>query len=291
MLTDETFRRRRVPLCIRYLHRARWPTREKKKEGWSLPGFNAADWKGVTATDFGYGNLKPRSCEPVKAVEELPAAEILRTPLGETVVDMGVNIAGRIRMTVRGPAGTKVTLEHSETLNEKGNFINNIAGRNKDQTDVYILKGGGEEVFEPRFTYHGFRYVRLTGYPGEPDRKNFTGIVLSSATEMTGEFSTSDGRLNKLQENIVRSQRGNMFSIPTDCPQRERAGWLGDIQVFGATAAFNAGVDAFLSSWLDCVALERWRTARCLSSSLTWTLTASNLAGRVFAHRFFRLLG
>lgn len=228
-----------------------------EKRGWSLPSYDDGGWNAVRETERGRSALKAAYGEPVRAVREIKASCVFVTPLGETVVDLGQVIAGRMRMRVRGEAGTQVTLEHSEVLDEHGNFLNNIRGRFKDQKDIYVLKGGEEEGYEPRFTFHGFRYVKVTGYPGAVSEDDFTGIVLSSDLRHTGNFACSDERINRLQANIRWSQIGNMISIPTDCPQRERAGWTGDIQVFAPTACFNMDVNPFLTRWLRNAAADQ----------------------------------
>jgi len=186
--------------------------------GWNKPGFNAAGWKAVDIAGYGVKNLAVQMGNPVRRILEIQPIGIIITPKGETIVDLGQNIAGRMQMKVSGPAGTHILLEHSEVLDEHGNFINNIIGTNKDQKDVYVLKGSVQEVYEPAFTFHGFRYVKVPGYPGTPTVNDFTGIVISSALPATGTFECSDTLINKLQHNIVWSQRANMLSIPTDCP-------------------------------------------------------------------------
>ncbi|MEF2279631.1 family 78 glycoside hydrolase catalytic domain [Deinococcus sp. YIM 134068] len=229
----------------------------REMPGWSTPAFDDSGWSPVTLAEYGYDNLVMQYGEAVRAVMTLPALQVLTTPAGETVVDFGQVIAGRVRMTVRGAAGTEVFLQHAEVLDEHGNFFQNITWRNKDQTDVYILRGGDEETYEPTFTFHGFRYVRVIGSPGAVRAEDFTAVVLASDLPMAGTFETSDPRLNRLQANVVWSQRGNFLSIPTDCPQRERTGWTGDIQAFAPTAVFNMGVNAFLTRWLRLVQREQ----------------------------------
>lgn len=229
-----------------------------EKPGWSTAGYDDRDWSAVREVERDRGVLVAAYGEPVRAVLTLAAERIIRTPLGETVVDFGQVVAGRVRMRVQGEAGAEVVLEHSEVLDERGNYLNNIRGRFKDQRDVYVLRGDeAGETYEPKFTFHGFRYVRVTGYPGEPRAGDFEAVVLSSDLRVTGDFSCSDERINRLQANIVWSQRGNLLSIPTDCPQRERAGWTGDIQVFAPTACFNMDVNPFLSRWLRNMAAEQ----------------------------------
>ena len=229
-----------------------------KKDGWSKADYDASDWKQVKCADYGYDNLVSQMGEPVRVVNELEALSVIKTPKGETVIDFGQVIAGYIRLEVHGEAGTEITLEHSEVLDKDGNFLNNIVGRNKDQRDIYFLRGDSTEILEPRFTFHGFRYVKVSGYPGEVKRESAKAIILSSDMEKTGSFTCSDNRLVRLQKNIFHSQQGNMISIPTDCPQRERAGWTGDIQIFAPTACFNMNMYSFLNRWLRNVRLEQY---------------------------------
>ena len=140
-------------------------------------------------------------------------------------------------------------MEYSETLDEHGNFLQNIIGQNKHQKDFYKFAVDGTVSYCPRFTYHGFRYVRLTGARSF-SVEDFTIHIIGTDMARTGFFECSDKRLNRLQENIYRSQQGNMISIPTDCPQRERTGWTGDMQIFAPTACFNMDVEMFLRKWL-----------------------------------------
>lgn len=227
------------------------------KDDWTMPDYDDSGWTPVDIARYDLSNLAAQYGEPVRVVERLPAVRIITTPKGETVVDFGQVMAGRVSTSVEGPAGTEIVLEHSEVLDEQGNFLNNIKGRHKDQKDIYILRGGGPETFEPLFTFHGFRYVKVSGYPGMVLPECFTAAVLSSDMRYTGSFECSDERINRLQMNIVWSQKSNLLSIPMDCPQRERAGWTGDIQVFAPTAAFNMDVLVFLTRWLRNLALEQ----------------------------------
>jgi alpha-L-rhamnosidase len=157
---------------------------------------------------------------------------------------------GVVRLKVSAPAGTEVTLRHAEMLNPDGTlYTKNLRGA--PSIDHYICKGTGVETWQPRFTFHGFRYVELTGLSNQPASDAVTGIVIASDTSRTGEFACSDARINQLQSNIQWGQRGNYISIPTDCPQRdERLGWMGDAEVFIRTATYNADVAAFFSKWL-----------------------------------------
>lgn len=219
--------------------------------GWSSPGFDASRWKPVSTLPAPEV-LVPFAGEPVRRVMELSPREIFTTPPGEIVADFGQVIAGRVRLRARGPRGTTIKLEHSEVLDADGNFFLNIGGFNKDQTDYYVLSGDPDgELWEPLFTFHGFRYVRVTGYPGDLTADALRAVVIASDLEPAGDFNCSDARITRLHRNVVWSQRGNFLAIPTDCPQRERVGWTGDLQVFAAAATRNMKVISFLSRWLN----------------------------------------
>ncbi len=197
------------------------------------------------------------SAPPVRPVEKIRPIAILHTPAGDTVVDFGQNMVGHVRLKVHGPAGTTVTLRHAEVLDKAGNFYTaNL--RAAAQTVEYTLKGGGEETYEPHFTFQGFRYVSMAGYPGELTLDQLTGIVVHSDLPDTGHWENSNPLLNQLQHNIVWSQKGNFVGGPTDCPQRdERLGWTGDAQAFARTAAFNLQVAGFYANWLRDLAADQ----------------------------------
>ncbi len=225
-------------------------------EGFSQPGFDDHTWSDVSITDYGYDNLHPQIGEPVVKIKEIEPIALIHTPKGETVVDFGQNFAGFVRLKVSAPKDTVIKLEHSEVLDRKGNFLNNIIGINKDQADIFICSGKGNEVFEPQFSFHGFRYVKISGMKN-PKLEDFCGIAISSKMDDLSEFECSNELVNKLHSNTLWSQYSNMISIPTDCPQRERAGWIGDIQVYSPTACFNQDMNAFLTRWIENMAVEQ----------------------------------
>jgi alpha-L-rhamnosidase len=147
----------------------------------------------------------------VKRMEEIRPVEILATPAGETVFDMGQNMVGRVRIRVEGPAGTTLTLRHAEVLDGEGNiYTENL--RAATQSVTYTLRGGGPETYEPHFTFQGFRYVAVDGWPGTPTPDDLTGIVIHSDMPVTGHFETSDSLLNQLQHNIIWGQKGTSGS-------------------------------------------------------------------------------
>jgi alpha-L-rhamnosidase len=171
-------------------------------------------------------------------------------------------MVGVVRLKLHAPPGARITLRHAEMLNPDGTlYTANL--RKALATDTYICRGGGPEVWQPRFTFHGFRYVELTGLKTKPSLDTVTGVVLGSDTPTVGEFSCSDERLNQLQRNIRWGQRGNFLSVPTDCPQRdERLGWMGDAQVFVRTAAYHADIAAFFTKWMVDVEDAQWADGR-----------------------------
>ena len=222
-----------------------------EQTGWSEPGFDERKWEPVQTANYSKKILVAPDVPPVRKIQQLHPVDILTTSEGDTVVDMGQNMVGWIQMEVSGPKGTKVTLKHAEILDKKGNFYTaNLRGA--AQTDTYILKGERTEIFEPHFTFHGFRYVKVEGYPGELTKDKITGVVIHSDMEPTGHFQSSNAMINQLQHNIVWGQKGNFLDVPTDCPQRdERLGWTGDIQVFAQTACYNMDAAGFLTKWLE----------------------------------------
>jgi alpha-L-rhamnosidase len=172
-------------------------------------------------------------------------------PDGSYVFDMGQNMVGWVALKVRGSAGTTVRLRFAEILNPDGTiYTTNL--RNADATDTYTLRGEAEEIFTPRFTFHGFRYIEVNGYPGKPALADLTAQVVSSISgEPTATVTTSSDMVNKMWRIGIWGQRGNFLSVPTDCPQRdERLGWMGDAAVFWRTGSYNFDIDAFTHKWL-----------------------------------------
>ncbi len=228
------------------------------KAGWLLPGYNDADWSGVKTADFSNDNLIATYNEPIRKHETFQPVKFFTTPKGEKIIDFGQNLVGWVVMKVKGNAGDTISLSHAEVMDKEGNFYTDNLRAAKAQ-DHFILKGGAEEAFEPHFTWHGFRYVKVEGYPGELKRENFEAVVLYSDMKETGTFSSSNALINQLQHNIEWGQKGNFLDVPTDCPQRdERLGWTGDAQVFSRTASFNMGVNNFFSKWMKDVAADQF---------------------------------
>jgi len=226
--------------------------------GWDKIGYDDSRWKYAIKLDYTKETLIAQENIPAKKMEEIKPIKLITTPKGEKVIDFGQNMVGFVRFKVKGEKGQKVVLRHAEVLDKDGNFyIDNL--RKAKQRIEYTLRGDSEEIFEPHFTYQGFRYVNVEEYPGVIDIDNFSGIVIYSGMETTGEFECSDELINRLQQNIVWSQKGNFVDVPTDCPQRdERLGWTGDAQVFIRTACFNMDVSLFFYKWLHDLSADQY---------------------------------
>lgn len=228
-----------------------------ERSDWSCGDYDDSGWQSADVIEQSKDILVAQENVPVRKIESIQPIELITTPKGETVIDMGQNMVGWIRFTVQGDAGQEVCIRHAEILDHEGNFyLDNI--RKAKQTIRYVLKGGERETFEPHFTFQGFRYIRLVGFP-EPIRlEDFTGIVLHSDMETTGEFTCSDPLVNQLQHNIRWGLKGNFLDVPTDCPQRdERLGWTGDAQVFARTSAYLSNVVPFFRKWLHDLKVEQ----------------------------------
>ena len=227
-------------------------TYDARKEipGWDRAGVDDSKWMPVAVTDKIRGKLQAQPSVLVQPTGELKPVKVNEQRPGVFIFDLGQNFAGFARLKANGPAGTKVVLRFAEILNPDGSiYTTNL--RSARATDTYILKGGGEEIWEPTFTFHGFRYVEVSGYPGTPTTDAITGVAVNSTTPMVGSFECSSPMVNRLYQNILWTQRANFISIPTDCPQRdERLGWTGDAEVFVRAATYNADVSAFYTKWL-----------------------------------------
>ena len=218
--------------------------------GWNQAGFDQSSWSPIVTGSSIKPLLQAYPGVPVRAVKELPAVKVTEPTPGTYVFDLGQNFSGWARLKVNGQAGDEVTMIFAEMLKDDGSAYT-INLRSARAVDTYVLKGGGEEVWEPRFTFHGFRYVQVTGLKEKPTADAITGIVLYSDSPESSSFECSNPMVNKIQENIVWGQRSNYLEVPTDCPQRdERLGWTGDTQVFIRTGCYNQDVSEFFTKWM-----------------------------------------
>jgi alpha-L-rhamnosidase len=273
--SDTTWRAAPGPILVSEIYDGEAYDARLERPGWDRPGFDDRDWHGVVVESAPAAALQSQNLPPIEPRVVLrPKARWSPAP-GTWVFDLGQNIAGWARLAVRGPRGgsrvnvagrakndsrrqpgllrrgTQVRMRFAEILAPDGKNITQINLRSAKATDTYVLAGRGAETFEPHFTYHGFRYVEVTGYPGTPGLGAITGIAANTALPETGELVTSSAAVNRLWENIRWTQRANLYSVPTDCPQRdERMGWMGDAQVFWRTASYNMDMAAFGEKWL-----------------------------------------
>ena len=218
----------------------------REQPGWSAPGFDASGWEAAEVGDPPSAALSAHAAPPIRVVATLQAAAIAEVRPGVFVVDFGQNFAGVCRLKVKGVAGQKVTLRFAEILLPNGE-VDQANLRAARAADSYVLRGDpAGETWAPSFTYHGFRYVQVEGYPGRPTADDLVGLVVSSDLPITGELRVGDPLIQRIWRNALWSQRSNFTGIPTDCPQRdERLGWLGDACVFWDAAAFNMDVYGF----------------------------------------------
>ncbi len=220
---------------------------------WNKFGAEAKGWNPVETEALGNVPIVASVGSVVRKYTEIKPLTIKEAPKGAYIYDLGQNMVGWVRLKVKGKAGTSVRLRFAEMLNPDGSiYVTNLRGARA--TDTYTLKGEGTEEYEPYFTFHGFRYVEVTGYPSVPTKDAITGVVVTSAFTHNGEFACSNPMVMKLQHNILWGQMGNYLEVPTDCPQRdERLGWMGDAQVFIRTACFNTDVSTFMTKWVQDV--------------------------------------
>jgi alpha-L-rhamnosidase len=254
IVTDKSWKSDLSPILESTLYHGETYDARLEQQGWSKAGFNDGKWKAVTVFPKESAKLVAQHGPFLRVVEEIKPLKITSPKKDVYVFDMGQNFAGWERLKVKGEKGTKIQLRFAETLQPDGNvYRENL--RSARATDAYICKGQGTEVWQPRFTYHGYRYVEVTGYPGKPSLDALVGLVAHSAPPVIGSFSCSSELINKIQHNIFWGQGSNMYSVPTDCPQRdERLGWMGDAQAFSPTASYNMNMARFFSKWMYDIA-------------------------------------
>ena len=248
-VTDASWKRHAGPILSADFMLGENYDAQREIVGWDQPGLDLNTWIPASVRIEPVRPLDGQVDEPVRQTAELHAKSMKEVSPGRWVYDFGQNMVGVLRLNVTAPAGTRVVLRHAEMVNEDGTlYTANL--RSAPSVDTYICKGGGRETWQPRFTFHGFRYAQISGLPSAPAQDDVTGIVIGSVVP-DGFFSSSSESVNQLQSNIQWGMRGNYLSVPTDCPQRdERMGWMGDAQVFIRTAAYNGDIAAFFTKWL-----------------------------------------
>lgn len=231
----------------------------KELTGWDQPGYDESKWSKPKLYTLPNGRLESSPVTGVKVQETITPIDITEPKKGIYIFDLGKNIAGIARLKVQGDKGTKITLRFGEILKNDGTLLTENLRRARS-TDTYILSGNGTETFEPKFTYHGFQFVEVTGLTEKPTKDMITGLQLSSISTDNSSFKSSSPLANTLIKNIKTTQKANFLDVPTDCPQRdERLGWTGDAQVFARSATYNADVAAFFTKFCkDLDDSQRW---------------------------------
>ena len=226
-----------------------------EQAGWKMPDFDDSDWGFSQVVDAPKGKLTAQIIQPIKVIETIEPQKLTEPAPGVFVFDLGQNIAGWAQIKLSGPKGTVVKLRYGERLKPDGTLEQSqIAEHIKEkefQTDTYILSGRGEEIWEPRFVYHGFQYVEVTGFPGKPSRHNLRGRVVHTSFESAGKFECSNDLINAIQKNTLWAYRGNFHGYPTDCPHREKNGWTGDAHLAAEMGLFNFKCAAAYTKWMD----------------------------------------
>lgn len=219
--------------------------------GWDEPEYNDTAWRNCRRMVGAMGQVESSPGVPVQVVEEIEPIAITEPEKGKYIFNLGTNIAGIVRLNIRGKAGTRIQFRYGEMLYPDGRLMTENL-RKARATDTYTLRGDDKgESWSPKFTYHGFQYVEVSGLSSRPDIGMITGLVLSSATPQAGHFESGNKMVNQLYRNIVRTQKANYLDVPTDCPQRdERMGWTGDAQIYIRTATYNSDIAAFHQKWL-----------------------------------------
>lgn len=227
----------------------------KATAGWSTPGFDDSAWLGVSHIDPGMNRLEARRSIPVEIMEERKPVEVIITPKGETILDMGQNMVGWLRINVNAPKGTEIFLQYGEVLQEGNFFRDNLRTA---KAEFHYISDGEPAVVQPHFTFYGFRFIKVEGWTGPIKLDDFTGCVVYSKMDRIGNIETSNPLVNRLYLNALWGQKGNFLDVPTDCPQRdERMGWTGDAQVFTGTACYNMDTNAFFHKFMYDVAKEQ----------------------------------
>jgi alpha-L-rhamnosidase len=281
IISDASWKTRTGPIVFDGLRNGEFYDARLEMPGWCEANFDDSAWEMVFVTSAPGGALASETL-PIKVMQTLRPVEVTEPKPGVFVVDMGQNMAGWVQLRVQGPPGIEVTLRYAENLGKDGDIdqgnINCFIKTGQTQTDKYTLKGGGEEVWEPRFTYHGFQYVQVTGFPGRLTVDNIQGKVVHSAFQSAGRFECSNDLLNRIQ-NITRwAYISNYIGTPTDCPHREKLPWTGDALIAAETGLFNYTSAPAYIKWMDDFSDVQRKSGQlpCVVPTGTWGYTWYN---------------
>ncbi len=261
VVTDEGWRTATGPILASCIYDGERHDARLELPGWAEPGYDDSDWRAVSIVDHPQVRLVAPTDPPIRRIQQMPVVEVLPSASGTLLCDFGQNLAGRLRLQVTGEAGDTVTIRHGEAVRDGDLYRDNLMTAQAE--DTYVLKGGGVETWEPRFTFHGFRYAEIDGWPGTFDPSNVTAVVLHTDFERTGWFECSDPLVTQLHENTVWTLRSNFLGLPADNPQRaERRGWTADAALFLPSASFLYDVNGLFASWLADLAADQQADGR-----------------------------
>jgi alpha-L-rhamnosidase len=251
VVTDGTWKTATSPILHSEIYAGEVYDARLDDPAWSTVGFDDASWNAAPTTAAPSAALTAQVTTPVRVIESVAPASVTEKAPGVFVFDMGQNMVGWTRLNVEGMRGTRVRMRFAERLDPDGNIYRDNF-RNANATGIYVLRGGGAESYAPLFTFYGFRYVEVTGFPGTPTTASLTGEVVSSVSATaTGRIDTASDLVNRFWQVGVWGQKGNFLSVPTDCPQRdERLGWTGDAGAFWRTGSYNFDIAAFTRKWM-----------------------------------------
>lgn len=257
IVTDESWKGTDSPIVFAEIYDGETYDASLEQDGWNMPNFSDDGWISAVTIDSDFSILTAQRAAAVREMEVLPVKELMTTPEGDQVLDFGQNLSGWIHFNAVGKKGDRIELNCFEALDKDGNvYLDNLRGAK--QTITYIFGRDGEVEFHPSFTFMGFRYAKITAWPGQPKPENFEVRAIYSEMEQSGNFECSNPDLNRLNQNVNWSLKSNFVDVPTDCPQRnERLGWTGDAQIFARTACYLMNSYEFFSKWLVDVAADQ----------------------------------
>ena len=254
VVTDENWKVAPGPILDNNVYAGEFYDARLEVPGWSQPAFDDEAWEHARPVAAPTERLQAQCMPPIRAVRTLTPVALTEPRPGVFVYDLGQNFAGWAKLRVTAPRGTKIVLRFAESVSEDGMIdpaSTGVFATGVVPTDTYITKGEGEEVWEPRFTYHGFRYVAVTGFPGAPSLQCLEGVVVHTDVTKVGDFECSDPLLNRIHRTALWTEVSNLHGVPTDCPAREKCGWLGDAQVSAEMTIFNFDMARFWAKYLE----------------------------------------
>lgn len=250
--SDKTWKIAKGPIIFNCVRGGETYDATREQGGWNLPGYDDTLWSTATIVPAPKGKLVSQQSPPIRAVKQIKPISVQEPKPGVYVYDLGVNMAGWVRLEATGTLQDTINLLYNERLNDDGTVMLGPHAwwhYGPYQTDKYIFSGKGKEIFQPRFTYHGFRYVQIRGLKSKPKLEDLMGVQVNTDPDRAGNFLCSNSDINIVQELIIRTQLNNLHSIPTDCPHREKIGWMGDGLVTMEEAMYNFDMMTFYTKW------------------------------------------